>query len=156
MVEDGAPVKPSAAFPEFDVAVLDIPAASCVGLCNHPVAFSGLDEIYPDQRVNWVQLNGDESTELEARIVGFAALAGHQSDQASESGNRCADNLVVLIDLPFERGSSGGPVIDKETGKLLGIIQGTLNEMTLASGVSSPGFFKPMACIAGLFGLASD
>jgi S1-C subfamily serine protease len=148
---NGRPVQATTTYPEVDIAVIETPAARCDN-CE-PLTFAGLHDVFPDQPVNWLYRDQNEVEKRQARIVGFATLAA-DTDNDDQSG--CTDNLVVLVDLPFEQGTSGGPVVDAQSGKILGIIQGTLNETTLASGVKDPGFFKPIACIAALADLASN
>ncbi len=148
---NGRPIQATSTYPEADIAVIEMPDMACRD-CD-ALSFAGLHDVYPDQPVNWLYQDENGSVKKQASVVGFATLASDGNDN-EQSG--CADNLVVLVDLPFEQGTSGGPVVDPQSGKILGIIQGTLNETTLASGVRDPGFFKPIACIAALADLTSS
>lgn len=147
---DGRQLQPVASFPQADIAIVQLPSPACSD-CES-LQFADLHDVYPDQTISWLSQQANQPTTKQARVIGFATLSSETGD--GQSG--CADNLVVLTDLPFEQGSSGGPVIDRQSGKILGIIQGSLTQTTLASGVSDPGFFKPIACIADLADLGKE
>ncbi len=148
---NGRPVQAKTIYPDVDIAVIELPHTT--GNDSTALTFAGLQDVYPDQAINWLYPGEGESIKKQASVIGFATLAADADNSAGQTG--CDDNLVVLTDLPFEQGTSGGPVVDAQSGKILGIIQGTLNETTLASGISNPGFFKPIACVAALIDLAA-
>jgi S1-C subfamily serine protease len=54
---------------------------------------------------------------------------------------------VVAVDKPFFPGSSGGPVWDLLSGKVIGVIQGSF---VRESGVQV-GYYKPLSCVMSLF-----
>jgi len=146
----GTALSASQTLPLHDVASMPIPDQMCAEVCNQLSHFASLSETYPEQTIIWAQHDRDEPLIMQASVIGFAALAPEGSDGSAVRPGSCNDNLVVLVDLPFEPGSSGGPVLDLATGKLMGMVLGTLEELTLESGVTRAGFFKPAACISDL------
>lgn len=79
-------------------------------------------------------------------LLGLATLLPDSRDAQTD----CADDLVVLTGIPFDQGTSGGAVIDKQSGKILDATQGTLNQTMPDSGIGNPDTFKPIACIPSL------
>lgn len=130
----GVAVEPTFVQAAQDLAVFDLPESLCREYCNEFAVSEGL-EIRPGQAVVWLRKFGDELTVKRATILNVSLL-GESSDWS------CSGNLIVEVDKPFVRGSSGGPVLDAETGNVVGIIQGTL----VRDGIET-GFFKPIDCV---------
>lgn len=125
---------------EQDVAVFNLPEKLCVKHCNN-TEVSYAPNLAPDTKVYWLRKFEDEFDLKEARIIKQVAF-GHLNETTSMS---CGGNSVVLVDQPFIPGSSGSPVMDAATGKIIGVIQGSVGE-----GAETKGYFKPINCVIAM------
>jgi hypothetical protein len=83
----------------------------------------------------------------EGRVLNYAFLGDPSASSDPYGMQGCKANLIVEVDTPFMPGSSGAPVLDTATGRIIGIIQGSIEH---AAGRS--GYFKPIHCVASLVG----
>lgn len=122
-----------------DVAVFELPDKLCVKHCNQTeVAYA--PDLSPGRSVYWLRKFEDDFILKEAAIIKQVAF-GNTNQVAST----CGDNAVMLVDAPFIPGSSGSPIMDAETGKIIGIIQGSVGENDDARG-----YFKPINCVLAM------
>lgn len=133
-------VEPSFVHAAHDIAVFEIPAELCNRWCGETSAaptnaLSG--------GVNWPD-PGNRS--WSGAVVKDLIVKGPQT---SEFGS-CRDDLVVEVDAPFYPGSSGGPVIDRDSGEAIGVVQGSFTY----EGGRTFGYFKPLHCVFELMGAA--
>ena len=142
----GEPVSPSVAYPEFDLAVIDLSDSLCDRYCNQ-LRLNERPSIAKNHSVVWLRKVGSELVMKKARVLSYAILGQLDKTADTRTNFGCAQNLVVKIDAPFVPGSSGAPVLDAQTGDILGIIQGSV----LGDGDAN-GFFKPIECVVELFG----
>ncbi len=133
---DGIVISPSRVQPFHDLAVFDLPDELCSRHCNE-FSLSGDVPIEPGQRVQWLRKFDGESTLKSGTVLNYALLGTVPADSWS-----CAANLIVEVDAPFIPGSSGAPVIDANSGRIIGMVQGSLAR----DGVET-GYFKPADCI---------
>ena len=125
---------------EQDVAVFELPDRLCARHCNNTeVAYS--PKLNPSRKVYWLRKFQEDFILKEARILGGVTF-GDVNKPAEQS---CGSNSVILVDQPFIPGSSGSPIMDTETGKIIGVIQGSVDE----DGVSK-GYFKPINCVLAM------
>lgn len=125
---------------EQDVAVFDLPDRLCVKHCNNTeVAYS--PNLNPSRKVYWLRKFQEDFILKEARILGGVTFG----DVNTPAEHICGSSSVVLVDQPFIPGSSGSPIMDSETGKIIGVIQGSVDE----DGVSK-GYFKPINCVLAM------
>jgi hypothetical protein len=143
---DGVPISPSYASAETDVAVFDLPADLCEQHCND-LSFGEMPELERDRRIYWVRTI-DGTVAFDEGRVRHIALMGN-APLAPDAGGvqACRGNLIVEVDTPFVTGSSGAPVWDARTGRIIGIIQGNLERQGVRSG-----YFKPISCVVPLVG----
>ncbi|GEM_PF-7024595 len=123
-----------------DVAVFELPEKLCARHCNDKeVDFA--PNLTVSKKVYWLRKFENEFTLKEARILSTVAFG----DSKHKTDLGCKNNTVVLVDQPFIPGSSGSPIMDAETGKIIGVIQGSVDE-----GEKSKGYFKPINCVLAM------
>ncbi|MBT8401819.1 MAG: serine protease [Rhodothermia bacterium] len=137
---DGVILNPVFGDPTEDVAVFDLPPELCESECND-VALDVNVALEPGDHLFWIRKFDGELVRKEGTVIGYAWIG----DPPTSSGiGECPGNLIVQIDQPFEQGTSGSPIVEANSGKIVGIIQGTLiNEHG-----SQSGFFKPLNCLS--------
>jgi len=133
--------KPIFADKEQDVAVFELPDKLCARYCNNDTEMAYVPDLSASRKVYWLRKFQDDFILKEARIVGNVTF-GHANQPAELS---CRNNSVVLVDQPFIPGSSGSPVMDAESGKIIGVIQGSVDEDS-----GSQGYFKPINCVIAM------
>ncbi len=122
---------------EQDIAVFELPDRLCSKHCNH-TKVDYLPDLTAPRKVYWLRKFEDDFILKEASILGSVTFGNsHQPTELS-----CRNNSVVLIDKPFIPGSSGSPVMDAESGKIIGVVQGSVDEDG-----DTKGYFKPINCV---------
>jgi len=58
----------------------------------------------------------------------------------------CDSDVVITVDKPFYPGSSGGPVWDLASNRLLGMVQGSF----VRESGEQVGYYKPFSCVQPL------
>lgn len=136
---DGVAINPLFGDPTEDLAVFDLPPELCESECND-VALDGNVALEPGDRLFWIRKFDGELIRKEGTVIDYAWIG----DPPTSSGiGECPGNLIVQVDEPFKQGTSGSPIVEITSGKIVGIIQGTLiNEQG-----SQTGFFKPLNCL---------
>ncbi|MFK8067178.1 MAG: trypsin-like peptidase domain-containing protein [Gammaproteobacteria bacterium] len=125
---------------EQDVAVFDLSDRLCVKYCNDTeVDFT--PDFSSERKVYWLRKFEDDFILKEANILGSVTF-GSINTPAELT---CDDKSVVLVDQPFIPGSSGSPIMDAESGKIIGVIQGSVDEDD-----DSKGYFKPINCVLAM------
>lgn len=138
---DGMSVtEPVFADAQSDVAVFELPDKLCVKHCNQ-TEVSYAPDLSTGRSVYWLRKFEDEFILKEAAIVKQVAFGNIDETPATS----CGGNSVMLVDAPFIPGSSGSPIMDSETGKIIGIIQGSVGEAEEARG-----YFKPINCVLAM------
>ncbi len=128
---------------EQDVAVFDLPDRLCIKYCNNTeVEF--IPDFSRERKVYWLRKFEDDFILKEANILGSVTF----SSITTPAELSCDDKSVVLVDQPFIAGSSGSPIMDAESGKIIGVIQGSIDKDD-----DSKGYFKPINCV---FAMLSD
>jgi len=143
---DGIPLTPSYTHAEYDVAVFDLPAELCKRYCNE-ISIDTMPELPPDHQIYWLRKFQDEFMVQEGRVLNYAFIGDPPASSDPYGMQGCKANLIVEVDTPFMPGSSGAPVLDTATGRIIGIIQGSFER---TAGYS--GYFKPIHCVAPLIG----
>ncbi len=131
---DGVQVTPLYENEGEDLAIFGIPDPLCRQHCNEVTLDAG---VMPGQgaKLTWMRRFRGSEVLREARVVDIAWLGC--APTGSEVSSGCE---VVLVDRPFEQGSSGSPVVDSDTGRIVGIIQGSLS-----GDGGELGFFRPIS-----------
>jgi Trypsin-like peptidase domain len=143
---DGIPLTPSYTHAEHDIAVFDLPEELCERYCNE-MSIGTMPKLTRDQQIYWLRKVQDEFMVQEGRVLNYAFIGDPSGSSDPYGMQGCKANLIVEVDTPFRPGSSGAPVLDTATGRIIGIIQGSLEH---AAGHS--GYFKPIHCVASLVG----
>ncbi len=137
---DGVVINPVFGDPTEDLAVFELPPELCESECND-VALDVNVSLDTGDRLFWIRKFDGDLVRKEGTVLGYAWIG----DPPTSSGiGECPGNLIVQVDEPFEQGSSGSPIVEIASGKIVGIIQGTLIN---AEG-SQTGFFKPLNCLS--------
>jgi hypothetical protein len=137
---EGVPIKPLFTDPDQDIAIFPVPDILCARLCNH-VSSSGSYEFAQDRRVFWLRKFEREFVLKRGRIL-YTAIIGGSSGTGDPDDWNCDANLVILVDEPFVPGSSGAPIMDAATGRIIGVIQGSFETRG-----TQTGYFKPIECV---------
>lgn len=127
---EGEPIDATMVDRENDLALFDLPDALCETWCNHEVTSPVDNDVLVDQSITWSRSTAaapthsspanSSATNLwsQARVLGPVLKGAPQ-----HPGEPCADNLVIEVDAPFYPGSSGGPVLDDETGDIVSTLR---------------------------------
>lgn len=125
---------------EQDVAVFELPERLCVKHCNmKEVDYT--PNLSKQRKVYWLRKFQEEFILKEAKIVNAVTFG----DLHKPADLTCGSQSVILVDQPFVPGSSGSPLMDAETDKIIGVIQGSVDE----NGISR-GYFKPIHCVLAM------
>jgi hypothetical protein len=143
---DGIPLTPSYTHAEYDVAVFELPEELCARYCNK-ILIDTMTELTRDHQIYWLRKFQDEFMVHEGRVLNYAFIGAPPASSEPYGRQGCTANLIVEVDTPFMSGSSGAPVLDTATGRIIGIIQGRFEHTTGHSG-----YFKPIHCVAPLVG----
>ena len=139
-IDDMEVAQPVFSNEEHDVAVFDLPEKLCARHCNSTeVAYT--PNLKRSRKVYWLRKFQQDFILKEATIEGGVTFG----DAHTSIESNCGSNSVVLVDQPFIPGSSGSPIMDAESGKIIGLIQGSIDE----DGVSK-GYFKPINCVLSM------
>ena len=141
---DGVVVEPAIVDVANDIAIFDVPDALCASWCNdgQPASISvNLEQTHPIGWYEFVSLQVPRQWR-QARIVEvvFRNYRGPAADLACES------DVVVAVDQPFYPGSSGGPVWDLASNRVLGMVQGSF----VRESGEEVGYYKPFSCVQSL------
>ena len=79
------------------------------------------------------------------RVLNYAFMGDTLASANAYGMESCSANLIVEVDTPFLAGSSGSPIVDANTGQIIGIIQGSIESRDMRSG-----YFKPINCVTPL------
>lgn len=137
---DGVALRPTRVSRAEDLAVIDLPSALCGRFCNED-RLRSVPKLRSGQEVHWLRKLPGEYSWKSARVMGYAFLEGEWTPVEEITDRACDQNVIVEVDVPFVSGTSGSPVVDSETGRIVGIVQGSLERSNGASG-----FFKPIEC----------
>ncbi len=118
-----------------DIVVFALPEELCQRYCND-LRLQTTPPPEPGENMVWLRHFRDDYQWKSARVV----RSIHKRWRPEVQG--CDGNLVVQVDIPFVSGSSGSPVMNAETGAIVGIIQGSFR-----SRIETVGFFKPIHCV---------
>ncbi len=124
-----------------DIAVFELTGELCRRHCNE-LRIDDAPTLEHGRPVFWVRKREAKWEIKESTMLNLAVFDRIQSGVKAENPYRCSDNLVVEVEEPFIPGSSGAPVVDAMTNRIIGIIQGSFesdNERT--------GYFKPIHCV---------
>lgn len=138
---DGDTLKPVFIDPYQDVAVFELTDELCRRHCND-LTFDTIPTLEYGRPVFWLRKVEAQWELKESTMLNLAVFDRIQADAGHDNAYKCADNLVVEVEEPFVPGSSGAPVVDAMTGRIVGIIQGSFK-----SGNERTGFFKPIHCV---------
>ena len=140
----GIVVEPRLVDSRTDIAIFDLPSRLCELWCNDrdpralPLALS------QQQSIGWfefVSVNQDRQWR-QARIVEVV----FKNYTASTADAACQSDVVIAVDQPFYPGSSGGPVWDLTSNRLLGMVQGSF----VRESGEQVGYYKPFSCVQSL------
>lgn len=125
--------------PDHDIAVFDIPYELCEEWCEPEFAVNG--NIAVDVPINWPDPGNESWSAATAKELIVKGL------NTARFGS-CQDDLVIQVDAQFFPGSSGGPVVNEETGKAIGVVQGSF----AYSDGHTAGYYKPLKCVVEMMG----
>ncbi|NNE45606.1 MAG: trypsin-like peptidase domain-containing protein [Rhodothermales bacterium] len=129
---------------DHDLAVFPLPDELCKSHCND-LSLNEHVTVQQGQEVFWLRKFDGQVVIKRGRVLDYAWIG--ESPPSRDRVGRCDGRMVVQIDTPFLPGTSGSPVIDSETGQIIGIAQGSLFSERQQSG-----FFKPLNCLKKLRG----
>ncbi len=137
---EGVAVRATYINPSEDLAVIELPGKLCGRMCNADTLHR-VPQVRSGQKVHWLRKVPGEYRWRSGEILGYAFLGGDWADVEVDADGACDSNVIVEVDTPFISGTSGAPVVDSETGQILGIVQGSIERDGQLSG-----FFKPIEC----------
>ena len=140
----GVIVEPAIVDALNDIAVFDVPEELCPSWCNQRELASIGADLERSQRIGWYEFVSPQDARQwrQARIIEvmFKNHRGRAADTA------CDSDVVIAVDRPFYPGSSGGPVWDLASNRLLGMVQGSF----VRESGQQVGYYKPFSCVQSL------
>lgn len=141
----GIMVEPSIIDAANDIAIFDVPSALCAQWCNDREPGALQAGLAHDQPIGWYEFVSPDAERLwrQARIV-EVMFKNYRGDATNDV---CDSDVVIAVDQPFYPGSSGGPVWDLVSNRLLGVVQGSF----VRESGEQVGYYKPFSCVQSLF-----
>lgn len=140
----GINVHPSIVDVANDIAIFNLPDVLCATWCNESEPSVIAADLELSQPVGWFEFVSPKDARQwrQARIIEvmFKNYGGAAADTVCDSG------VVVAVDKPFYPGSSGGPVWDLASNRLLGMVQGSF----VRESGEQVGYYKPFSCVQSL------
>ena len=144
IVLGGVIVEPAIVDAGNDIAIFDVPDSLCASWCNERAPASPGANLEHSQPIGWYEFVSpqDDRQWRQARIIEvmFKNYLGAAADTA------CDSDVVIAVDKPFYPGSSGGPVWDLASNRLLGMVQGSF----VRESGEQVGYYKPFSCVQSL------
>jgi len=127
-----------------DIAIFAVPGFLCPTWCNDRDPASMQVDLAHDQPIGWFEFISPEDDRQwrQARII--EVMFKNYRGAAAETA--CDSDVVVAVDQPFYPGSSGGPVWDLASNRLLGMVQGSF----VRESGEQVGYYKPFSCVLAL------
>lgn len=138
---DGLPLSPVFVDAYQDIAVFELSGELCRRYCNE-LRIDAAPTLEHGRPIYWVRKREAKWELMESTMLNLAVFDRIESGVDAKDPYRCSDNLVVEVEEPFVPGSSGAPVVDAVTGRIIGIIQGSFE-----SDNQRTGYFKPIHCV---------
>lgn len=140
----GVVVEPAIVDGPNDIAIFNVPESLCEAWCNDQDAATVGVDLEKSQPIGWYEFVSPEASRQwrQARIIDvmFKNYRGPAVDTV------CDSDVVITVDKPFYPGSSGGPVWDLASNKLLGMVQGSF----VRESGEQVGYYKPFSCVQPL------
>jgi hypothetical protein len=141
---EGTRVRPAVLDAAHDIAIFELPPELCARICNR-FALGPMPALDGRERVFWLRKFGEEHVLKDARVLSYAVIGTLAPDGGQRAPSTCEHNLVVQVDAPFIQGTSGSPVVDARSGRVIGIAQGSFEYRGVRTG-----YFKPINCVQRL------
>ncbi len=140
----GMLVEPRIVDPLTDIAIFDLPSLLCERWCNDRETAAVPVNLEQRQPVGWYEFVSpdDQRRWRQGRIVEVM----FKNYRASTADAACQSDVVIAVDQPFYPGSSGGPVWDLATNRLVGMVQGSF----VRESGEQVGYYKPFSCVESL------
>jgi len=140
----GVEVEPAIVDGPNDIAIFNVPESLCATWCNDRDPASVGADLEKSQPIGWYEFVSPEASRQwrQARIIDvmFKNYRGPVVDTV------CDSDVVITVDKPFYPGSSGGPVWDLASNRLLGMVQGSF----VRESGEQVGYYKPFSCVQPL------
>ena len=140
----GVLVEPRLVDKRNDIAIFDLPTSLCTRWCNDSDPRAMPQGLTHEQPIGWFEfVSPDQARQRrQARIV-EVMFKNFRSDAGFGA---CESDVVIAVDQPFYPGSSGGPVWDLASNRLLGMVQGSF----VRESGEQVGYYKPFSCVQSL------
>lgn len=140
----GVLVEPRLVDERNDIAIFDLPSTLCVHWCNDRDPRAMPIHLSQRQPIGWYEFVSPEDDRQwrQARIVEVV----FKNYDSSMPDTACKSDVVIAVDQPFYPGSSGGPVWDLASNRLLGMVQGSF----VRESGEQVGYYKPFSCVQTL------
>ena len=140
----GVEVEPAIVDGPNDIAIFNVPESLCATWCNDRDPATVGADLEKSQPIGWYEfVSPIESRQWrQARVIEvmFKNYRGPAVDTV------CDSDVVITVDKPFYPGSSGGPVWDLASNRLLGMVQGSF----VRESGEQVGYYKPFSCVQPL------
>ena len=140
----GMVVEPAIVDAPNDIAIFNVPEELCATWCNDRVPARISVELQRAQPIGWFEFVAPDSNRewRQARVLEVM----FKNYRGSDAPTVCDSDVVIAVDKPFYPGSSGGPVWDLASNRLLGMVQGSF----VRESGEQVGYYKPLACVLSL------
>lgn len=140
----GVVVEPRLVDVRNDIAIFDLPTQLCAQWCNDRDPRAMPVNLSQRQSIGWYEFMApdDDREWRQARIVEVV----FKNYDAATPDTACKSDVVIAVDQPFYPGSSGGPVWDLTSNRLLGMVQGSF----VRESGEQVGYYKPFSCVQSL------
>jgi len=141
---DGVMVEPRLVDKRNDIAIFDLPSTLCARWCNDRDPRAMPLNLSQRQPIGWYEfVSPDDARQWrQARIVEVV----FKNYDSTMPDTACKSDVVIAVDKPFYPGSSGGPVWDLASNRLLGMVQGSF----VRESGEQVGYYKPFSCVQTL------
>ena len=140
----GIVVEPRLVDVRNDIAIFDLPTKLCALWCNDRDPRAMPINLSHRQSIGWYEFIApdDDREWRQARIVEVV----FKNYDSTTPDTACKSDVVIAVDQPFYPGSSGGPVWDLASNRLLGMVQGSF----VRESGEQVGYYKPFSCVQSL------
>ena len=140
----GVVVEPRLVDERNDIAIFDLPTQLCNRWCNDSDPRAMPQDLSHEQPIGWFEfVSLDEERQWRQAHIVEVMFKNFRSDQGFGA---CESDVVITVDQPFYPGSSGGPVWDLASNRLLGMVQGSF----VRESGEQVGYYKPFSCVQSL------
>lgn len=140
----GVLVEPAIVDAPNDIAIFNVPDSLCAVWCNDRDPATLAADPARSQPIGWYEFVSPQDARQwrQARIVEVM----FKNYRAPAVDTVCELDVVIAVDRPFYPGSSGGPVWDLASNRVLGMVQGSF----VRESGEQVGYYKPFSCVQPL------